>query len=371
MRSASSLWLLLTALPLAACTSGAYHARVDLEPGVVRAGPLPLDSIREIAPPAPGPRWQERLTDRIGGPYEVLASIDATSATVRALELGRRRMREETARLGGNAMVVLGATRDARGPYTSTRGQALRLLPPMPDAAARCLAPFAAPISPANTAAHVVACREFGRQQPTRADAPARQAAAHLALALSAAQGPAADGALSAASLAMTRAAALDARYRAAAPWLAVMQPILGADTLRAALLLARRLEMAGLASAAIDAAREGVRIAAANEAAVSLAADLLRRAGRLRESRAVAAEFARLEPDRVEGWLLAGMAASRAGDHVLAMKAFARVEAIDARYFTRLRMDSAKGADEEHASRRAAGRQRAATIEEIDADGA
>lgn len=346
-----------------ACTPGAYHAQVSLEPGAVRTPAVPPDSVREIASPPAGPEWPEHVTATVGAPYEVLATIDATSATRRARELGRQRLREETAKLGGNAMVVLGVTRDAVGPYTRTWGQALRVLAPMPDAESRCVAP----VTPSGAAAQVVACRELARQQPSRADASVQQAAAHLALALGSTKGREVDGALGDASLAMARAARTDPRYREAAPWLAATRPVFGTDSVRAALLLAYRLEMAGLAPAAIDAALEAVRRAPHHEVAVSLAADLLRRAGRLGESRAVGAAFARLEPQRIEGWLLVGMAASQAGEHVLAMQAFARVEALDRRYFTRLRMDPTKGAEEERASRRIAGRQPPATLTEIE----
>jgi len=346
-----------------ACAPGAYHARVDLEPGAVRAAAVPPDSVREIRSPPSGPGWPEHLAATVGAPYEVLATIDATSATGRAREFGRQRLREETAKLGGNAMVVLGVSRDAAGPYTRTWGQALRVLAPMPDAEGRCLAP----VTPPGAAAQVVACRELARQQPARAEASVQQAAAHLALALGTTSGREASSALGDASLAIARAARVDPRYREAAPWLAATRPLFGTDSVRAPLVLAHRLEMAGLAPAAIDAALQGVRVAPRHEVAVSLAADLLRRAGRLGESRAVGAAFARLEPQRLEGWLLVGMAASRAGEHALAMQAFARVEAIDPRYFTRLRMDPTKGAEEERASRKIAGRQAPATLEVIE----
>jgi tetratricopeptide (TPR) repeat protein len=194
-------------------------------------------------------------------------------------------------------------------------------------------------------------------------------AAAHLALAAAAA-GRQVDRAFAEASLAMARAARADRRYAAAEPWLDAARPAFGGDSLRTALVVGRRLGDAGLVDAAVAAARAAVRAGPASVDAVTLASDLLRDAGRPREALAVAADYVRREPGRAAGWVLAGMAAARAGDDTLAARAFARVEAIEPRYFSRLRVVAPKGADEAAAARARAGRQPPATVEQLAAAG-
>ncbi|HEY0997266.1 MAG TPA: hypothetical protein VGD77_14825, partial [Gemmatimonadaceae bacterium] len=132
--------VLATLLGTTACTPGMFHATVDPPAGAPVLAPSDPAMVRELPAPAPGPDLDERLTALVAAPYELLAVIDAAGAGGRAERLGRERLRNETARLGGNAMVVLGVRPEAAGPYTHTWGYALRVLPAMADAGARCAA---------------------------------------------------------------------------------------------------------------------------------------------------------------------------------------------------------------------------------------
>src|SRR5512133_3794000 len=149
-------------LPLfatAACTSSMLAARVDRELGVSRYARVPADSVRVVWI-VRGPAWRASLDDTLAAPYEELASIETLGvghdAAADALAALRRRVGEA----GGNVALVHDVRKDPVPPYTRATGVALRTLPPMPDAVARCASLAAAPDS---AGFRVAVCREAAR----------------------------------------------------------------------------------------------------------------------------------------------------------------------------------------------------------------
>lgn len=348
-------------LPLAACTPGMFHAEIDRPAGAPELAPGDPSLVREVAAPHPGPDVDERLTAAIAAPYQVLAVVDAIGAGGRAVKLGRERLRNETARLGGNAMVVLDVRKESAGPYTHVYGYALRVLPPMADAGARC----AALQRPDSAAAAVVACREAARQRAGDATPAMTLALAQVALAVGTREPAQVQRALFDASAAMRAAARRDAALADAMPWVDAVTPLVRGDRELAAMIVSRRLEDAGLAAGALAAAREAMRVAPDSVNPFTRAFDLLRNERRWSEAAALASAFTRGHPGLVEGWVRLGIAANRQGEHERAMRYFARALAIDGDVLD-AGMLVPPGYAEYRESLRLAGRQKPATVEEL-----
>ncbi|HEX5581091.1 MAG TPA: hypothetical protein VFX39_05895 [Gemmatimonadaceae bacterium] len=136
---------------------------IDVSPGPEFAAfaPVPVDSVREAARPTPG-NLDAWLPGAIGAPYQRLGQVSASNAG--NAEAAKQEIRKRIAQMGGNLMVDFDTRRHPVGPYTGASAFAVRVLPPMPDAAERCRRL----VMPDSALARVIACREAARQD--RAD---------------------------------------------------------------------------------------------------------------------------------------------------------------------------------------------------------
>ena len=362
-------FLLIVALP--ACTSSMLAARVEPELGVARYAPLPADSVRVVRLSFQ-PDWQLSLGDSLAGPYEELASIETLGVGRTAADDALAALRRRVGETGGNVAAVLYVRADPVPPYTRAAGQALRTLPPMPDAAARCarLDAVGSDSVAARVAARVAACREAARLAPSD-PAPLRD----LALAFftlserGAEQRKPAGGVASAyygARWAIRHAGRLDSAFAAPAPYVPGVVRLVRGDSLRAFRQLGWLLEGAGWAEGSLAAFREVMRIAPDSADGYDDAVTMLLRLKRPEEALRVAGAFARRHPERVEGWARAGVAANVMGDHVRAMRFFGRVLQVDPKYFGAHWVEP-YGMSEYRGSKKRAGEQPPATLEELD----
>jgi len=363
-------FLLLLALP--ACTSSMLAARVEPELGAGRHAPLPADSVRVLRLPFQ-PDWQLSLGDSLAGPYEELASIETLGVGRTAADDALAALRRRVGEAGGNVAAVLYVRPDPVPPYTRASGQALRTLPPMPDAAARCARLDAfdgASFDRDSSAARVVACREAARQSP--ADPASMRDLALAAFALSVrgaerrAAGHATAGAYYDAQWAMRHAGRRDSAYAGPAPYVAGVVRLAAGDSLRAFRELGWLLDGAGWVEGSLSAFREVIRLAPDSADGYDDAVTMLLRLKRPEEALRVAGTFARRHPERVEGWARAGVAANVMGDHVRAMRFFGRVLQIDPKYFG-THWVAPYGASEYRGSKQRVGKQPPAVVEELD----
>lgn len=358
---------LIGVILLAACTSSMLAARVDRNLGVGSYAPLPADSVR-LVEVRYGPGWQEAMDSAVGGPYEALASIDTRgvgkSAAADAVAALRRRVGES----GGNVAALL-YVRPEAPPYTVASGYALRLRPPMADAAERC----ARLVAPDSAGERVVACREAARRAPSDPRPVRDLALASLALALrgqaTRAPGLAIQGAWGDAALAARRAARIDPTFGGPAPYLPGAVALFDGDSLRAykaiALVLLGGPGVLSPSEGALQAYREVVRLAPDSTAGYTRAVDILLAQKRPDEALRVAAALARRRPERVEGWARAAVAANAMGDHTRSMRLWARVLTIDPHYF-RASFVPAYGWSEHRGSEQRVGKQPAATTDDL-----
>ena len=357
--------LALLASLLTACTSGMLGARVDRELGVARHAALPADSVRVVQLPS-GP-WEGALEDSLGRPYEQLASVETYGvgkhASADALAALRRRVGEA----GGDVAALSYVRPDPVPPYTRASGYALRTLPPMPDAAARC----ATLTSPDSAGARVVACREAARRAAGSDPMPLRELAfAYLTIyerGVAAKQGGLGlSGARYHAEAAMRRAGQADRAFATPAPWVAGVVQLAAGDSLRAFRNLGWLLEGAGSLDGSVAAFREVIRLAPDSADGYDNAVTMLLRLQRAEEALRVASAFARRHPERVEGWARAGVAANAMGDHARAMRFFGRVLQLDPKYFG-LHFEEPYGLSEYWGSKQRAGKQPAATVADLE----
>jgi hypothetical protein len=353
---------------LSACGRVPLASDVYPKLGVDRFAPVPADSVRVLELDN-SPDWQPRLTDSIGAPYEVLASVQTLGAGGdAAADRARAAFRRRVGELGGNVAAILWVRKDAVPPYTRAYGDAIRVLPSMPDAPLRCRRLAATD----SAGARVVACREAARLARTH-PAPLRDLAiAHVALALRGAErrenGLGIQGAWSGAALAARQAARLDSAFGRPGPYLAGAVALTG-DSVRAyqaiATVLVGGMGVVSPSEGAVAAYREVIRLAPDSVAPYANAVTILLAQRRPEEALRVAAALARRRPDRVEGWARAAVAANVMGDHARSMRYWACVLAIDPSYF-RLSFVDPYGRTEYRGSEQRVGKQPPATVSDL-----
>lgn len=330
--------LLLALTPLVGCAGGAFRSEVRPEPERRAHTSVAEDAVRAFRLPA-GPLEPDWITDSIGGPYETLARVSALSAGNDAPSDALASMRRRVAGIGGNVMLVLDVRRHNAGPYTEASGYAYRALPPMPDAAARC----ARLLEPDSALSRIVACREAARQQPASELHRRGLLVAQLTHAdLLARRGDGtAQAAASDARRAVARAWARDGAVGLSAAWVRDLVAWHHGDTARAMETIMYALLYHGDRGGALVAAREHVRLAPDSVRGYAVAFDALLGEGvgpgphhRPGDAMAVAAAFARRQPERVEGWAWAALASHELGEHERAMRFWERVLEIQPRYF-------------------------------------
>ena len=360
--------LAVAILLLTGCSHVPLASDVHRRLGVGRYAALPADSVRVVElRRAPG--WQAQLADSVGGPYEVLAAVRTLGAGGDAAADARAAFRRRVGEVGGNVAALLAVEKEPATPYTHAEGDAVRALPPMPDAALRCDRLDA----PDSAGARVVACREASRLAPSDPSPLRALAVAHLALAQRATarrqEGLAIQSARGEAAIAAYRAGRLDPAYAAPAPYLPGAVALFGGDSLRAyqalAILLGGGPGVLSPAGGALAANREVIRLAPDSVAGYTNAVAILLAQRRPEEALRVAAALARRRPERVEGWARAAVAANALGDHVRAMRLWGRVLELDPKYF-RLGFVEPYGLSEYRGSEQRAGKQPAATVDDL-----
>ena len=253
--------LAVAVLLLTGCSHVPLASDVHRRLGVGRYAALPADSVRVVElRRAPG--WQAQLADSVGGPYEVLAAVRTLGAGGDAAADARAAFRRRVGEVGGNVAALLAVEKEPATPYTHAEGDAVRALPPMPDASLRCDRLDA----PDSAGARVVACREASRLAPSDPSPLRALAVAHLALAQRATarrqEGLAIQSARGEAAIAAYRAGRLDPAYAAPAPYLPGAVALFGGDSLRAyqalAILLGGGPGVLSPAAGALAANREG-----------------------------------------------------------------------------------------------------------------
>ena len=296
-----------------------------------------IDSVRTLRAVTglPLDAW---LADSVGAPYIPLARIRALGAGRDAATEATESLRAHAARLGANAVVIHDVRKQPVGPYTAAAGLGIRVLPPMPDAAARC----ASLAAPAHAAARIVACREAIRQEPRTEAHRAGFVVARLAYferlhgrplertdMVSRDAGNALREAQEAIAVAWESAPGLDS------PWVEAVMRHYGGDSVRAlgtimpAVRGPDRLRVAAAYTRLAPDSSQGyqVRFAAALGALRTgdvRPADALAEAGR----------YIRRQPDDFLGWSWAAIAAHRLAEHERAMRFWERVLVLHPNYF-------------------------------------
>ena len=356
------------ALLLAACSHVPLASELYPELGVGRYAPVPADSVR-VVELGRSEDWQLRVADSIGAPYEVLASVQTLGAGGNAAADARAAFRRRVGGIGGNLAAILVVEKERATPYTHAWGDAIRVLPPMPDAASRCGRHDA----PDSAGVRVVACREAARLASTD-PVPLRDlAVAYLTLAQRGteqrAKGLAIQGAWSDAARAARHAGQRDPIFETPAPYVPGAVALFHGDSLRAyqaiAILLVGGWGVFSPAEGAVAANREVIRLAPDSVDGYTNAVHILLLQHRPDEALRVAAALARRRPERVEGWARAAVAANVLGDHVRSMRYWARVLEIDPKYFRPGFVDP-YGRTEHRGSEQRVGKQPAATLDDL-----
>lgn len=361
----------LIVVPLLGACAHTLHSEARPKLGATRYAPTQPDSLLVLDFSRPMPRSDDSVAAALGTPFEDLGDVEAygPGSGERGRSVALASLRRRAAELGADVLVLRGI---AYGPppYTTADGNAVRRLPPMPDAAARC-------DTLPSSLERAIACREAARVSPREARFRRALAWSAEAIARTPAKSTGAerDDLLRDAQIAVATATELDSTYAWPAAHIAEAMKVMG-DSAKAYReigdLVGNRNIFYQLLSrtrygGAVAAYREAVRLSPADpEPYYELGEELLS-LERHEEALATYAAMARRWPKSAPVWSRVGVAFNRLGRHADAMRAWQRTLDIDRRYFSgMMTIEVSHEWELYRVSEKAAGKQPAMTLDAL-----